>query len=60
VERTLKANDSGSVELAAKRLGDPDTKTTVLHYIRPSEVVNPATAELLGRALLERATEGTL
>ncbi len=43
-------NDNANVELAAELLGHTDTKITVQHYIRRSEVVNPATAELLDRA----------
>ncbi|TFD65417.1 tyrosine-type recombinase/integrase [Cryobacterium ruanii] len=43
-------NDNANVELAAELLGHTDTKITVQHYIRRSEVVNPATAELLDKA----------
>jgi len=43
-------NDNASVELAAELLGHTDAKITVQHYIRRSEMVNPATAELLDRA----------
>ncbi|WP_370448986.1 tyrosine-type recombinase/integrase [Cryobacterium sp. Hb1] len=42
-------NDNANVELAAELLGHTDTKITVQHYIRRSEVVNPATAELLDK-----------
>jgi integrase len=41
--------DNTSVELAAELLGHADTKITVLH-IRRSELVNPATTQLLDRA----------
>ena len=48
-------NDTANVELAAELLGHTDTKITVQHYIRRSEVVNPATAELLERAFAREA-----
>lgn len=43
-------NDNANVELAAELLGHTDTKITVQHYIRRSEVVIPATATLLDKA----------
>ena len=43
-------NEHAGVELAAELLGHTDPKITVQHYIRRSEMVNPATAELLDRA----------
>ncbi|WP_419818765.1 tyrosine-type recombinase/integrase [Glaciibacter flavus] len=43
-------HDNASLELAAELLGHTDTRITVQHYIRRSELVNPATAELLDRA----------
>ncbi|TFD46890.1 site-specific integrase [Cryobacterium frigoriphilum] len=43
-------NDNATVELAAELLGHTDTKITVMHYIRRSEQVNPATAALLDQA----------
>jgi integrase len=43
-------NDNAGVELAAELLGHTDTKITAMHYIRRSEVVNPATAVLLDQA----------
>jgi integrase len=43
-------HDNANVELAAKLLGHTDTKITVQHCIRRNEVVNSATAELLGKA----------
>ena len=43
-------NDNANVELAAELLGHTDTKITVQHYIRRSEMVNPTTAELLNKA----------
>jgi len=43
-------NDSADVELAAELLGHTDSKITVQHYIRRSEMVNPRTAALLERA----------
>jgi len=59
-------NDNASLELAAELLGHTNTKTTVQHYIRRNELVDPATAELLdsvfeGRhlRLLRRGTDRT-
>jgi integrase len=40
-------NTFANVDLAAELLGHTDTKITVMHYIRRSEQVNPATAALL-------------
>ncbi|CAN5386705.1 hypothetical protein BH23ACT9_BH23ACT9_05440 [soil metagenome] len=36
-----------SVDLAAELLGHSDPKVTIQHYIRRSELVNPATADVL-------------
>jgi integrase len=44
-------NDEMDVEMAAELLGHTDSKITVQHYIRRSEMVNPATAEVLERTL---------
>lgn len=44
-------NAQAGVDLAAELLGHTDPKITIQHYIRRSEMVNPATAELLERAL---------
>lgn len=44
-------NEQAGVELAAELLGHTNTKITIQHYIRRNEMVNPATAELLDRAL---------
>lgn len=49
-------NDNASVELAAELLGHTDTKVTLQHYIRRSELVNPATAHLLERAFAKDET----
>jgi integrase len=43
-------NDRAGIELAAELLGHTDPKTTIQHYIRRSETVNPATAALLDQA----------
>jgi len=43
-------NDSADVELAAELLGHTDSKITIQHYIRRSEMVNPVTADLLQKA----------
>ena len=43
-------NSFANVDLAAELLGHTDTKITVMHYIRRSELVNPATAALLDQA----------
>ncbi|MEJ3403431.1 site-specific integrase [Rathayibacter sp. YIM 133350] len=43
-------HDNASLQLAAELLGHTDTRITAKHYIRRSELVNPATAELLDRA----------
>ena len=43
-------NDSADVELAAELLGHTDSKITIQHYIRRSEMVNPMTATLLEKA----------
>ena len=43
-------NDSADVELAAELLGHTDSKITIQHYIRRSEMVNPATADILEQA----------
>ncbi|MCL2489501.1 MAG: site-specific integrase [Propionibacteriaceae bacterium] len=40
-------NDCADVELAAELLGHTDSKITIQHYIRRSEMVNPVTADLL-------------
>ncbi|MCY7289403.1 MAG: hypothetical protein LH624_14440 [Cryobacterium sp.] len=47
-------NDKANVELAAELRGHTDTTITVQHYIRRSELVNPATVELLDRAFARR------
>jgi integrase len=44
-------NAQAGVDLAAELLGHTDPSITIQHYIRRSEMVNPATAELLDRAL---------
>ena len=44
-------NEQAGVDLAAELLGHTNTKITIQHYIRRNEMVNPATAELLDRAL---------
>lgn len=44
-------NEQAGVELAAEMLGHTDPRITIQHYIRRNEMVNPATAELLDRAL---------
>lgn len=44
-------NAQAGVDLAAELLGHTDPRITIQHYIRRSEMVNPATAELLERAL---------
>lgn len=43
-------NEQAGVELAASLLGHTDPKTTLQHYIRRNQMVNPATAVLLDRA----------
>ena len=43
-------NDSADVELAAQLLGHTDSRITIQHYIRRSEMVNPRTADLLEHA----------
>jgi integrase len=43
-------HESAGVDLAAELLGHSDPKITIQHYIRRSEMVNPATAGLLERA----------
>lgn len=43
-------NDRASVELAAALLGHTDPRTTLRHYIRRDEMVNPVTAVLLDGA----------
>lgn len=43
-------HDNASLQLAAELLGHTDSRITAQHYIRRSEHVNPATAELLDRA----------
>lgn len=48
-------NDAASVDLAAELLGLTDTKITIQHYIRRNEMVNPATAEMLDRAVAREA-----
>ncbi len=40
-------HELAGVELAAELLGHTDSKITIQHYIRRSEMVNPATAALL-------------
>lgn len=42
-------NEQGGVDLAAELLGHTDPRITIQHYIRRSEMVNPATAEMLDR-----------
>lgn len=44
-------NAQAGVDLAAELLGHTDPRITIRHYIRRSEMVNPATAELLDRVL---------
>ncbi len=44
-------NAEAGVELAAELLGHTDPRITIQHYIRRSEMVNPATAEVLERVL---------
>jgi len=53
VRRTVATaiNDEMDVEMASELLGHMDSKITVQHYIRRSEIVNPATAEVLERTL---------
>ena len=43
-------HDGAGVDLAAQLLGHTDPKITIQHYIRRSEMVDPATAALLDRA----------
>ncbi len=43
-------NDRASVELAAALLGHTDPRTTLRHYIRRNEMVDPVTATLLDKA----------
>jgi integrase len=43
-------NDRADVELAAELLGHTDSKITIQHYIKRSEMVNPVTAQLLEQA----------
>jgi integrase len=43
-------NEGADVEMAAELLGHTDSKITVQHYIRRSEMVNPATATILEKA----------
>ncbi|MBW4042557.1 MAG: tyrosine-type recombinase/integrase [Acidobacteria bacterium] len=43
-------NDGAGINLAAQLLGHADPKITIQHYIRRSEMVDPATAALLDRA----------
>ena len=42
-------SEGAGVDLAAELLGHTDPKITIQHYIRRSEMVNPATADLLDR-----------
>ena len=42
-------NEHADVDLAAELLGHTDSKITVQHYIRRSEMFNPATADILER-----------
>lgn len=42
-------SEGSGVDLAAELLGHTDPKITIQHYIRRSEMVNPATADLLDR-----------
>lgn len=53
-------NDVAGVDLAAELLGHTDPKITLQHYIRRSEMVNPATAALLDAAFApqERMSSG--
>ncbi|MDO9488341.1 MAG: tyrosine-type recombinase/integrase, partial [Sphingomonadaceae bacterium] len=46
---TAISNEAG-VDLAAELLGHTDPKTTIQHYIRRNEMVDPRTAEMLDRA----------
>lgn len=46
------------VDLAAELLGHTDPKITIQHYIRRSEMVNPATAELLDHVFAPDKTPG--
>jgi integrase len=43
-------NDASDVGLAAELLGHTDPKITIRHYIRRSQAVNPATADILDAA----------
>jgi len=52
-------NTFANVDLAAELLGHTDTKITVMHYIRRSELVNPATAALLDQAFARDETNGS-
>lgn len=42
-------NEQAGVDLAAELLGHTDPRITIQHYIRRSEMVNPATADMLER-----------
>ena len=43
-------NESADVELSAELLGHTSRKITIQHYIRPNEMVDPATVDLLEQA----------
>jgi integrase len=43
-------HEAADIELAAALLGHTDSKITIQHYIRPNEMVNHATADLLEQA----------
>ncbi|MDR2973501.1 MAG: site-specific integrase, partial [Propionibacteriaceae bacterium] len=44
-------NQAADIDLAAELLGHVDPRITIQHYIRRDEMVNPATAAILERAL---------
>lgn len=51
-------NEQAGVELAAELLAHTDPKITIQHYIRRSEMVNPATAPLLEQVFAKQEREG--
>lgn len=52
-------NEQAGVELAAELLGHTDPKTTIQHYIRRSEMVNPVTAGMLERVFAKEQWTAT-
>jgi integrase len=44
-------NAHADIDLAAELLGHVDPRITIQHYIRRSDIVNPATAAILEHAL---------